>query len=245
MKHRLARLLLVPAVFGLVPACGRHGGTTVHVFAAASLQQSFDTLARSFEHAHPAVHLDLNYGGSSTLAQQILAGADADVFASADQRTMALVNSHFDGTPEVFATNTLEIAVRRGNPRHIARLADLRSAQTAVCAAPVPCGAATRQLERASGVHLDPTTEEDNVTAVITQVSTGQVDAGIVYVTDVRAQAKHITGVPVPQARRIVNRYPIVPLRGSKHRGQAAGFTDFIRSAAAQAVLRKAGFGAP
>lgn len=229
--------------------CGGGHSTTVHVLAAASLRKTFDSLGTRYEKAHKGVHVDIQYGGSSTLAQQVIAGTDADVFAAADEHTMGLVTTAGDaaGTPEIFATNTLQIAVPPGNPARITGFADLtrRGLTVAVCAAAVPCGAATVRLERATGVTLHPVTEEDNVTAVLTKVSAKQVDAGIVYVTDVKSQGAAVVGVRVPQANAILNRYPVTVLKAAKHHDDAAGFVALVRSAQGQRELREAGFGAP
>ncbi len=228
---------------------GKGDKTTIRVLAAASLSKTFDQLKHDFESKHDGVTVDIDYAGSSALAEQIVAGNDADVFASADEQTMGRVTKAGDakGTPAIFATNTLTIATPPGNPAHITGFADLAKSgvKVAVCAAPVPCGAAEKALETKTGVKLHPVTEEDNVTAVLTKVTSDQVDAGVVYVTDVKALGSKVTAVDVPQASSIINKYPITVLKGSKHQPDAAAFVALVRSAAGQEVLRNAGFGAP
>lgn len=225
-----------------------HGALTI--YAAASLTASFDALAAGFEKRHPDVAIHpIDYGGSSTLATQIVAGAPADVFASADTATMNQVTEHglAVGHPAVFATNTLEIAVAPGNPRHITSLADLArpGLQVLLCAPLVPCGAAAHTLLDAAGVHLTPASEEQNVTAVLSKVKAGEADAGLVYTTDVQASAGAVDGVAIPHAHDAVNRYPIAVLKGAANADAATAFVDYVRSAAGRRVLASYGFGAP
>ncbi|MBT1667568.1 molybdate ABC transporter substrate-binding protein [Curtobacterium flaccumfaciens] len=222
---------------------------SITVFAAASLQQSFTTLGKQFETANPGTSIRFSFAGSSDLVTQIQNGAPADVFASADEANMAKLSSTdlASGSPRDFATNVLEIAVAPGNPKSITDLDDLTApgVQLVTCAAPVPCGAATAEVESASGVDLEPVSEEQSVTDVLGKVESGQADAGLVYVTDVRGAGGKVDGVPFDESGKAVNTYPIGVLRESEDPELAQAFSEYVRSAAGQRVLADAGFGKP
>ncbi|UXN25855.1 molybdate ABC transporter substrate-binding protein [Curtobacterium flaccumfaciens] len=222
---------------------------SITVFAAASLQQTFTTLGKQFETANPGASIRFSFAGSSDLVTQIQNGAPADVFASADEANMAKLSSTdlASGSPRDFATNVLEIAVAPGNPKGITDLDDLTApgVQLVTCAAPVPCGAATAEVESASGVDLEPVSEEQSVTDVLGKVESGQADAGLVYVTDVRGAGGKVDGVPFDESGTAVNTYPIGVLRDSEDPALAQAFSEYVRSAAGQRVLADAGFGKP
>ncbi|WIB63039.1 molybdate ABC transporter substrate-binding protein [Curtobacterium sp. MCBD17_040] len=222
---------------------------TLTVDAAASLQQTFTTLGARYEAAHPGTHVRFSFGGSSDLVSQIQAGAPADVFASADEATMGTLRTggSIDGATHDFATNVLEIATAPGNPKRIATFSDLAGSglQVVVCATPVPCGAATAKVESATGVTLHPVSEEQSVTDVLGKVEAGQADAGVVYATDVEAAGSKVHGVPFTASAKAVNTYPIGVLEGTEHPALAASFVAYVRSAAGQRVLARAGFGGP
>lgn len=222
---------------------------SITVFAAASLQQTFTTLGKQFETANPGASIRFSFAGSSDLVTQIQNGAPADVFASADEANMAKLSSTdlASGSPRDFATNVLEIAVAPGNPKGITDLDDLTApgVQLVTCAAPVPCGAATAKVESASGVDLEPVSEEQSVTDVLGKVESGQADAGLVYVTDVRGAGGKVDGVPFDESSKAVNTYPIGVLRESEDPALAQAFSEYVRSAAGQRVLADAGFGKP
>ncbi|MCS6569732.1 molybdate ABC transporter substrate-binding protein [Curtobacterium flaccumfaciens pv. flaccumfaciens] len=222
---------------------------SITVFAAASLQQTFTTLGKQFETANPGASIRFSFAGSSDLVTQIQNGAPADVFASADEANMAKLSSSdlASGSPRDFATNVLEIAVAPGNPKGITDLDDLRApgVQLVTCAAPVPCGAATAKVESASGVDLEPVSEEQSVTDVLGKVESGQADAGLVYVTDVRGAGGKVDGVPFDESGKAVNTYPIGVLRESEDPELAQAFSEYVRSASGQRVLASAGFGKP
>ncbi|MFF2389667.1 molybdate ABC transporter substrate-binding protein [Agromyces sp. NPDC058104] len=222
------------------------------IFAAASLGGAFDELATRFEARHPSLDvLPVTYDGSSVLATQLVEGAPADVFASADEPNLDRVADEglVAGEPEVFATNVLEIAVQPGNPLGIAGLDDLAEGSTppvvVVCAAEVPCGRAAATLLADAGVELSPASEEQNVSAVLTKVRTGEADAGLVYVTDVRAADGDVDGIAIAGADAATNRYPIAALAGAANPEAAAAFIEFVRSAEGAEVLDEFGFGAP
>ena len=223
------------------------------VFAAASLQGAFDAIGQELAAQNPGVTVHpTTYDGSSTLATQLVGGASADVFASADLANMATVTDAglADGTPTVFATNTLEIVVAPGNPTTITSLADLAALSTAggkvvLCAPEVPCGAAAHKVLDGVGLTLTPVSQEQNVKAVLTKVQTGDADAGLVYRTDVLAAGDTVEGVEFPEAATAVNEYPIVMLTTTENEDVARAFVDLVLSDAGQKILSDLGFTAP
>lgn len=222
---------------------------SITVYAAASLKTSFTTLASDFEHAHPGTSVELTFAGSSDLVTQLTNGAPGDVFASADEKNMAKLTDAdlVEGDPVDFATNVLQIAVPPSNPAEVETFADLArpGVKTVVCAPQVPCGAATVAVEDATGVALSPVSEESSVTDVLGKVTSGEADAGLVYVTDVIAAGDAVRGIAFDESSKAVNTYPIAPLAGSANPALAAAFAAFVVSAHGQRVLTDAGFGAP
>ncbi|MFC5495372.1 molybdate ABC transporter substrate-binding protein [Nocardioides caricicola] len=242
----LPLLLLLP-----LTACGGDDGAsrTLTVYAAASLTASFEEIAEEFEAEHDGVDVELSFGGSSDLVTQIQGGAPADVFASADGATMTeLVDDDLAAAaPQDFATNTLEIVVPSDNPAGIASLQDLArpGLNLVVCAPEVPCGAAAQQVAGNAGVALSPVSEEQSVTDVLAKVSSGEADAGLVYVTDVRAAGDDVGGITFPEAAEVVNTYPIAPVDGSDEPDLATEFVRFVLGDTGQGVLAGFGFGQP
>ncbi|PPF60740.1 molybdate ABC transporter substrate-binding protein [Clavibacter michiganensis] len=230
------------------PAPDSLAGTLV-VQAAASLTGSMDEVARGFESVHPGVTVTVSYGGSSTLAQQIVQGAPADVFASASDATMKTVVDAGEAAsdPRVFARNALEIAVPPGNPGRIAGLADFADpARTlALCAPEVPCGAAAAQAFAAAGITPQPDSLEQDVRAALTRVELGEVDAAVVYETDVRAAGDEVEGVPLPDEVDATTDCVVAPLAGSASPALAAAFAEYVAGDDARAVFQAAGFRAP
>jgi molybdate transport system substrate-binding protein len=245
----LTLLLAAPVSAG----CGSSGAssnasskTTITVFAAASLTEAFTKVGADFTAAHPGVKVVFNFAGSQVLATQIGQGAPADVFASAAKKNMDAVAS-LVGTPATFADNILEIVVAKGDPLGIHSLADLSKASLKVVleAPSVPAGKYARQALDALHITVKPVSLEDNVKAVVSKVSMGEADAGIVYVTDVQAAGSTVAGVQIPAAQNVVAHYPIAVVKASKHAGDAQAFVDYVLSAAGQQTLRGFGFLAP
>jgi molybdate transport system substrate-binding protein len=222
---------------------------TLTVFAAASLTESFTALEKQFETDNPGVHVTLNYGGSSDLAQQIVNGAPADVFAAASDATMKTVTDAglAAAPPKVFATNVLQIATAPGNPKGIAALADLAKPdiKTVVCAPQVPCGAAATKVEQSSGVALKPVSEENDVKSVLSKVSTGNADAGLVYVTDVNAAKGQVQGVSFPESASAKTNYPIAVVKNAPQGDLAQKWVDLVTGETGQKTLAAQGFGTP
>lgn len=219
-------------------------GETVTVFAAASLKAAFDEMAEAFEAENENIDIaPITYDGSSTLATQIIEGAPVDVFASADERNMQkVVDEGLAGSPSLFATNTLVVAVPAGNPGQVETLADLANVTTVLCAPEVPCGGASEQLLANAGVVVTPASLEQNVTAVLAKVSANETDAGLVYATDVRGDDTVESFVP-EGADQVVNRYPVVALDDAPSAAGAQAFVAFVLGEQGQAILAKHGFG--
>ena len=224
------------------------GSRTLTVFAAASLTKTFEEMEASFEDAHPGVDVKLSFGGSSDLVAQITEGAAADVFASADTANMdkLVAAGDAEGTPEEFATNTLIIAVPPGNPAGITSLADLtqKDVRLVLCQPEVPCGSAALKVADAAGLSFSPVSEEESVTGVLAKVESGEADAGLDYVTDVAAAGDKVQSVAFPEAGEVVNHYPIVAVKDSKHAALAQDWIDLVLGDGQQ-VFANAGFGAP
>ena len=257
MRRRAA--LLTAVLLGVtVSACGSGGsddsssgtGTkTLTVYAASSLTSTFTELGKQFEADHKGVKVTFSFGGSSDLVAQIQQGAPADVFASADTANMAKATGDdlVEGDPVSFASNTLEIAVPPDNPAGVASFTDLSKSGTkvVVCAPEVPCGSAAQKVEKASGVTIKPVSEEQSVTDVLGKVVTGEADAGLVYVTDVKAAGDKVKGITFPESSSAVNTYPIAALADSKNKDLAQQFVDLVTGDAGQQVLAAAGFAKP
>ncbi|WKG13067.1 molybdate ABC transporter substrate-binding protein [Nocardia sp. PE-7] len=231
------------------PASADKISGTVTVFAAASLTETFTELGKQFEAAHPGVKVVYNFGASSALAEQIKQGAPADVFASAAPKNMQQVVDAGEVTaePVTFVRNRLEIAVPAGNPGRITGLADFGKTEPkiALCAEQVPCGAAAKTVFEVAGVAPQPDTRESDVKAVLTKVTLGEVDAALVYRTDVRAAGAKVEGIDFPESTKAVNDYPLAPLAKAPNSAAAAAFVEFIGSDKAGAVFTEAGFDKP
>lgn len=213
------------------------------VYAAASLSGAFDAIGEAFVAENPEVRFSPVYDGSSTLVTQILEGAPADVFASADEANMGKA-ADVTADPTLFASNTLVIAVPSGNPGGVETLADLADVTTVLCAPEVPCGAASAKLLAAADVTVDASSLEQNVTAVLTKVAASEADAGLVYATDVIGRSDVEAVVP-DGADEVVNHYPIAALSDAPNAEAADAFMAFVLSDAGQKILADFGFGAP
>ena len=233
-----------PSAAGSAPAVGG----TVTVFAAASLTEPFTELGRRFEAAHPGATVRFGFGGSSTLATQITQGAPADVFASASERTMAtVVDSGLAADPRPFARNTMTIVVPPDNPAKIGGLADLArpGVKVALCQQQVPCGTLAAKILSDAGLAVTPATYGADVRAVLTTVGLGEVDAGLVYVTDALAAAGEVASIEIPAAQNASTSYPIAALSKAPNPAGAEAFVQFVLSDTGRAVLDRAGFSPP
>jgi molybdate transport system substrate-binding protein len=262
-----APLFVVVAVAALLAGCGGSSDSTsagsstplsdspspsvtgtINVFAAASLQESFTTLGSQFESANPGTNLVFNFGPSSGLAEQIGQGAPADVFASASTKTMETVVAGGDAaTPTNFAANKMQIATPPTNPADVATVNDLakKVVKVALCQVEVPCGATAEQVFTNAKVTVTPVTQEVDVKAVISKVSLGEVDAGVVYVTDVKAAGASVKGIEIPEDINASTTYPIAALTATRNKPTAQAFVDYILSPDGVTVLTAAGFAQP
>ena len=255
MKRVLGPLIAGVMSVALVCGCGSSGDSSspttgkIMVFAAASLKNTFTEIGERFKAESPGISVEFNFAGSSDLVTQLTQGATADVFASADTKNMdkAAQGGLLAAGPVNFASNTLVIAVAPGNPRKITSFADLAKADLSVvtCAPQVPCGSATQKVEQASSVTLNPVSEESSVSDVLNKVTTGQADAGLVYVTDAKGAGDKVTAVPFPESADAVNTYPIAVLKQSEDPDLAAKFVDLVTAAGGQEILSQAGFAKP
>jgi molybdate transport system substrate-binding protein len=213
---------------------------SITVLAASSLTGGFTELGKEFEAKYPGTHVTFSFGASSTLVQQIQAGAPADVFASADEANMKKIETskNVAGAPTSFAKNRLEIAVEPGNPKHVATLADLAQPGLIVvlCASEVPCGKFADQVLAAAKVTVTPKSREANVKATLGKIELGEADAAIVYVTDVFGDKK-VGGVEIPDAQNIVTMLPVASLTSSKNSAVADAFVKFVSAPAEQKEL--------
>ena len=221
---------------------------TITVFAAASLKETFTQIGKQFETAHPGDTVKFSFGASSTLATQITSGAPADVFASAAPKNMQTVVSAGDASnPQDFAKNTAEVAVPPSNPAKVTSVNDLAksSVKVALCQPQVPCGVVAAQVFKYTGITVTPVTLQPDVKSVLTQVELGNVDAGVVYVTDVKAAGTKVTAVPISASDNASTTYPIATISSSKNQSIAQAFVAYVLSPQGQAVLSAAGFQGP
>src|SRR6266516_7591257 len=223
-------------------------GGTITVFAAASLTESFTQLGKQFEAAHPGDSVKFSFGPSSGLAEQITSGAPADVFASAAPANMDQVVSAGDApNPQNFAKNVMEVATPPNNPGNVSSVNDLakKSVKVALCQPQVPCGVVAAEVFKNAGITVKPVTLQPDVKSVLTQVETDNVDAGMVYVTDVMAAGSKVNGVTIPAGEDASTLYPIATIGSSTHKSIAQAFVAYVLSPAGQQVLTAAGFEKP
>jgi molybdate transport system substrate-binding protein len=221
---------------------------TITVFAASSLTAAYTTIGKDFEKAHAGSMVKLSFGGSSTLVAQIQQGAIGDVFASADQPNMqrAVDAGLVTGSRSIFAHNRLAIVVAAGNPKQITALSDLAHSGLVVvlCAPAVPCGRYATQALQKAGVTVKPASQETDVKAVVSKVALGEADAGIVYVTDVKAAGATVQGVTIPLGQNVVVDYPVAVLKDSQNAPLAKAFVSYLLGGG-QLTLARYGFTSP
>lgn len=220
----------------------------ITVFAAASLKETFTQLGQQFETAHPGDTVKFSFGASSALAEQINSGAPADVFASAAPKNMdQVVTTGNASNPKDFAKNTAEVAVPPSNPGQVTSVNDLAksSVKTALCQPQVPCGVVAADVFKNAKITVKPVTLQPDVKSVLTQVELGNVDAGVVYVTDVMAAGSKVKGVTIPADVNASTLYPIAALTHSKEQSIAQAFVAYVLSPAGEQVLKTAGFEQP
>ena len=235
-----------PGADGTTPGTAISG--TVTVFAAASLKEAFTTLAKQFETGHPGSHVKLSFGASSDLAEQINQGAPADVFASASPKNMQqVISAGGAATSTNFAKNVMEVAVPPSNPAQVGSVADLAksSVKVALCQPQVPCGTVAAEVFNNAKITVKPVTLEPDVKSTLSKVELNEVDAGMVYVTDVRAAGSKVKGIVIPDNINASTEYPIAALTKAPHATGAQAFVDLVLSPAGQSVLTADGFQKP
>jgi molybdate transport system substrate-binding protein len=229
-------------------ASGELSGTLT-VLAAASLTESFETLAEEFESRHPGTGVELAFDSSATLAEQVTQGAPGDVLATADERTMALVTDAGGaaGEPQVFATNRIVLVVPADNPAGIEEPADLDrgGVDYVVCVESAPCGALAAAALEEQAIDAPPASEEVDVKAVLAKVTLGEADAGIVYATDAVAAGGKVRSIEIPASDDTTTAYPIAVMADAAEPALARAWVELVLSGQGQQVLEAAGFGAP
>lgn len=252
----MSRLCLLATLAVLAAACGNETGEpgsrqSVVVFAAASLGDAFTEMEQAFEEAKPGYDIRLNFGGSSSLRQQLLEGAPADVFASADQSNMdSVVEEGLIGgdSDVVFARNRMTIAVPAGNEAGLESLADFADTELllGLCAETVPCGRFAREVLANAGVVASLDTNEPDVRALLTKIEAGELDGAIVYHTDTSGSADLVESVAIPDAQNVDALYPIAPLASASNPDGAAEFIAYVTGdQQGQAILAEQGFLSP
>jgi molybdate transport system substrate-binding protein len=265
MRRRFVLFLLLSSLFAgcgpasSAPRTASSTGTsrTLTVFAAASITDAFTEIGANFEAANPGVTVTFNFAGSQALSTQIMEGAPADVFASADSAQMeALISGEVvaQDAPRIFLANALVIIVPQGNPAGVAGVEDLASAglKLVLAAEEVPIGRYSRQAFDLMNIRLgsdfkdrvlaNVVSNEDNVRQVVAKVRLGEADAGIVYASDA-VSAPELPKIEIPAKMNVTAVYPIAPLLGSSHPELADAFVDYVLSPEGQAVLQTWGFG--
>jgi molybdate transport system substrate-binding protein len=262
MNVRPTALALATALVILLSACSSatqpaapgsstdasDGNGTITVLAAASLTEAFTQIGKDFEAKHAGSTVTFSFGSSATLATQIVQGAPADVFAAASSVTMETATAAgVAETPTNFVSNTLRIAVPKGNPHTITGLEEFadESKRIALCAPQVPCGAAATHVFAIAKIVPKPDTLEQDVKAAVQKVASDEVDAALVYKTDVLAAADKVDGIEFAEAKKAINTYPIATLTKSKNPELAQAFVEYVLSSDGQAVLAEAGFAKP
>lgn len=249
MRRRSRPAILALATV-LAPMAGcsgaaREGAEPVRVLAAASLADAFEELAARFPTVPGGVAVELHFAASSSLREQILAGAPADVFASANQANMSqLVEAGAAVDPVDFVANRLQIAVPPGNAAGVAGLTSFADPELllGLCAEEVPCGQLARQALSGAGITPSIDTDEPDVASLLTKVREGELDAGIVYRSDVLAAAGAVVGIDIPPEANVTTTYPITVLAGAPNRAGGDAFTAFVLSEEGRAVLADHGF---
>ena len=248
---RTASLTVAAALLLTATACSSDNSgsdkTKLTVLAASSLTEAFTTLESQYESDHHDVDVVFSFDSSATLAEQVTQGAPADVLATADEETMKTVTDADDArtTPRIFATNTMLIVTPPDNPADVQDVNDLANpgVKVALCDETAPCGNTAKQLLELNHVDVTPVSFEPDVKSVLTKVTIGEVDAGIVYVSDAETAGKDVYAVPIANADRVINRYPIVVLKDAPHPSEAQDWVDLVRSPAGRKVLVDDGFG--
>lgn len=248
MKRLVTSLAVAALSVSALTGCSSDGKTKLTVFAASSLTATFTTLETRFEKDHSDVDVVLSFGSSTTLAEQITSGAPADVIATADEKSIGLVKDAGQlaaGGPTQFATNTLVIVVPAGNPGHVTGVESLADVGYVACETTAPCGAAAATMLANAGITAQPKAFEPDVATTLATVENGEIDAGIVYVTDAKAAGSKVEAIPILAADNVTNPYFVAAVKDSEHASTADEWVSLVAGATGQGVLQEAGFGKP
>ncbi|MFI1186528.1 molybdate ABC transporter substrate-binding protein [Streptomyces californicus] len=263
-RRRAAAVFLATALLIPLAACGSDDSGTgkdrgsgsgaasgapeadLTVLAASSLTDVFTQAGAAYEKENPGTKVTFSFAGSQELAAQVKQGAPADALVTADTKTMDGLSGD-TGEPVVIARNRLVIATGEGNPEKVANLEDLADPKLkVVLAAPeVPVGRYSRQILDARKLDVKPVSQEPNVRAVLSKVSLGEADAGLVYKTDAATAPDKVDAIEIPDAENAIASYPAATLKTSKHGEAAAAFVAWLSAPAARKILRGAGFQQP
>jgi molybdate transport system substrate-binding protein len=266
MKRSVHALFMLLVACMLLAACGSTSSSSsgsatptpapvkITVFAAASLTEAFGEMKTQYDAAHPNVTITFNFAGSNTLAQQIVNGAPADVFASADTQNMQkVVTPGLVNTPQTFARNKVVVIVPANNPANINTLHDLAKSgvKIAVADVSVPVGNYTLEVLNKMGqssaygpayesaVKANFVTHETSVKSVLQKVQLGEVDAGYVYVSDAFSAGDKVKSIAIPDEFNVVADYPIATVKASSNQSAADSFIQYVLSSDGQAILAK------
>ena len=243
----IARALATLAALAAVAGCGSADESDpLLVLAASSLTDTFDTVERAFEQTNPDIDVEVSVAGSSALSVQVEQGAPADVVALAALDPMdALADAGLVDAPVRFATNSMVLGVPVDNPGQVEGIEALADPALliGVCASQVPCGGYAREVLDAAGVDASLDTEEPDVRSLAGKIAAGELDAGLVYATDVRAMPDRLAAIPLPDGVDVRAEYPIAVVSATGDPEGARRFVAFVRSPEGQAILADAGFG--
>ena len=248
MRRLVLSLTAAALVATAVAGCSDDDSKTkLTIFAASSLTGTFTTLEKQFESDHSDVDVVLSFGSSTTLAEQITAGAPADVIATADEKSIDVVKDagQLAADPTQFATNTLVIAVPAGNPGDVTGVDSLNTVDFVACDPSAPCGAAAATMLTNAGITAKPKTYEPDVATTLATVETGEVDAGIVYVTDATGAGDKVEAVQIPADDNVTNPYFIATVKDASESSLADQWLALVTGPEGQSVLAEAGFGKP
>jgi len=220
---------------------------SITVAEAASDTEAFADMKVKFEKRNPGTTINLNPAASSALVTQILGGAPADVFASADLANMdkLVTAGKVKASPQIYARNKIEIAVKPGNPKGVKSVSDLPNVGiVSLCGATVPCGVYAANVLQHANVTIpeSSTTRGADAKTTIAAVAQGDAQAAMVYVTDVLAAGNAVTGVEIPEDQNTIAIYPIAPIAGTSNPKLANAWISYVLSPAGQKILAKHGF---
>jgi molybdate transport system substrate-binding protein len=271
MRHPLIRAALATAMALLLAGCGSSSpsatspvagspadSTKLTILAAASLTKVLPQIGAAFSQGHTGITFTYSFAGTDQLAAQIEQGAPADVFAGASTKYGDQLSDGGQIDPyTVFCTNQLVLITPASNPAGIGSLEDLstKPAKLVIGSETVPVGTYTRtvlaNLEAVYGagyagkVLANVVSNEDSVTSIVAKVVSGEADAGFVYITDALGAGSKVNTITLPAEAQAVAKYPAAAVSASAHAAEAKQFVDYLLTAPAQALLRRAGFGPP